>query len=116
MKNFTLTKDHIKLIRKMWVSWDDCEYGAPQIDPKRPYGNSDVVTDIYEILTGKELDDDKVLTETVCEKYDKLHSETETALQIILSTGKFKPGNYVSSDYNNDWKLVSNKKTQKKGK
>ena len=39
---FTLTVDHITLLNNMWVDWSDVEYGAPEIDPKRPYGNSDV--------------------------------------------------------------------------
>ena len=34
----------------MFVDWNDCEYGAPTIDPKRPYGNSDVEHEIIAIL------------------------------------------------------------------
>jgi hypothetical protein len=48
---FTLTENHLKLLQKMWVGWSTCEFGAPEIDPKRPYGNSDVIGDIHEILT-----------------------------------------------------------------
>lgn len=110
IKKFTLTKDHIKLIRKMWVGWQNCETGAPEIDPKRPYGNSNVPNDIHEILTGESigLTDSKrdVLTNEEEEKYLKLHKETEIALQIILSTGKFKIGNYECKVYKNDWKYI----------
>ena len=34
----------------MCTRWDDCEFGAPAIDCKRPYGNSDVYNDIAKIL------------------------------------------------------------------
>ena len=102
-KRFTLTKDHIKLLRKMCVGWQDCEAGAPEIDPKRPYGNSDVYDDIHEILTGKSFDDDDRKEEN---RYIDLHRETETALQVVLSTGKFKAGTYECDEYGEDWKLV----------
>jgi len=47
-----------KLLRSANLSWDDCEYGAPQIDPKRPYGNSNVPDDIREKLGMEDLTDD----------------------------------------------------------
>lgn len=47
---FTVTDDHLKLLRRASVGWSDCEFGAPEIDPKRPYGNSNVLGDIAEIL------------------------------------------------------------------
>ncbi len=47
---FILTDEHVKLLRQANVSWDGCEFGAPGIDPKRPYGNGDVHSDIVEIL------------------------------------------------------------------
>ena len=107
MKNFTITKNHLKLLRRMYVGWQDCETGAPEIDPKRPYGNSSVANDIHEILTGETIGmtDSKrdSLTSDEEEKYMKLHRETETALQIVLAVGKFKTGNYEADDYRNDW-------------
>lgn len=39
-----------KLLRHSIVGWQDAETGAPGINPKRPYGNSDVVRDIRKIL------------------------------------------------------------------
>ncbi len=112
IKKFTLTKNHIKLLRRMYVGWQDCETGAPEIDPKRPYGNSSVSYDIHEILTGESigLTDSKrnILTDKEEEKYLKLHKETEIALQIVLSTGKFKVGNYECEMYKNNWKYIGN--------
>lgn len=109
-QNFTLTQDHIKLLRRFEVGWQDCETGAPEIDPKRPYGNSAVENDIHEILTGETIGctDSKrdELTEKETEKYSKIHREMENALQIILFTGSFKPGKYEADEYSSNWKLV----------
>ena len=112
---FELTKDHIKLASKMYVTWQDCETGAPAIDPKRPYGNSSVEFDICEILGWKMKGDDgdgpcyssKQLVEA-----EAIHLEMEIALQIILSCKTFEPGNYVQTDeYNRiSWEKETNKK------
>jgi len=105
---FKLTENHIKLLRSVYVGWDDCEFGAPAIDCKRPYGNSDVLEDIHRILTGKEIGRDgqpDSLTHNQEEKYQKLHSETQTALQIILTTGSFVPGIYEADEYGFRWYL-----------
>lgn len=110
-QKFTLTKDHIKLLRRFQVGWQDCETGAPEIDPKRPYGNSAVENDIHEILTGETIGctDSKrdELTQKETEKYSKLHREMENALQIVLAAGNFKPGNYEADEYSSNWKLVA---------
>ena len=106
---FTLTEQHIKLLTSMYVGWQHCEHGAPEIDPKRPYGNGDVVNDIAELL-GIEAyrlnEDDSQYDEELYDKLDALHRETETALQVVLATGTFTPGNYTRSEYRADWKLV----------
>lgn len=44
------TKDHLKLLKAAYWSWDDCEFGAASMDPKRPYGNSNVLNDLAELL------------------------------------------------------------------
>jgi len=41
-KTFVLTENHIKLLRKAYVTWEDGDFGAPSIDTRRPYGNSSV--------------------------------------------------------------------------
>jgi hypothetical protein len=70
--------------------WCGDEYGSPMIDPKRPYGNSDVEGDVYEIIEGKRWDRES--DEPIPDKYQKLHGETEIALQVCLSIGEFKTG------------------------
>jgi len=94
MKTFEFTADHLKLLRTMYVGWQDCEYGAPEIDPKRPYGNSDVEPDIHEILTGET---EYELTDEQRERYAQLHRETQTAIQIMLQLGQVQLGAYTTS-------------------
>lgn len=107
-QTFEVTEEHIKLLRRAYVSWNDCEHGAPEINPKRPYGNSDVASDVVEIL-GLELTDfveyDEILRleegelpESMHDYCEALHLDTQTALQIFLSTGTMEPG-----IYNGDW-------------
>lgn len=107
MTRFTLTADHIKLLRHMYVGWQDCETGAPEIDPKRPYGNSDVAGDVAEIL-GWKRDADGDLCDADVAKARKLHGETSYALKIILVTGKFEPGEYEKAELYDDrsWRKV----------
>ena len=110
-QKFTLTENHIKLLRRFQVGWQDCETGAPEIDPKRPYGNTGVPWDIHEILTGETVGfkDSKreELTERECDRYLELHRETDTALQIVLETGAFIPGKYEADEYKTNWRLIS---------
>ena len=103
---FVMTDEHIKLLRNFNVGWQDCEYGAPEIDPKRPYGNSSVEADIHEILTGET---EYELTDDQRERYALLHRDTETALQIVLVTGSMMPGKYAKSHRydRRSWRAVS---------
>lgn len=128
-KVFELKEEHIKLLCRAYVGWEDCEFGAPAIDCKRPYGNSSVEQDMLEILgleevkkgiyeivlfgkeyllTGEDkynidLEDEQELFDAL----NALHKETKVALQIILVTKSFKAGRYEAGEYSTDWKLVS---------
>mgnify|MGYP001602384821 CR=1 FL=1 len=82
MANIEITPAHIKLAKRMYVQWQDCEYGAPEIDPKRPYGNSDVEGDIAEILGWKVGEDG--LTDAQSEKAAQLHREMEEVIRYAL--------------------------------
>ena len=114
--NFTLTKDHVTLIRNMYVGWGEYDHGAPTINQKRPYGNSGVWDDIaFRLLNWKDLtklseaDEDDFYKSSeytdYMERAEKIHEETDQALQIVLSSGSFEPGKYVCNNYN-DWTLV----------
>ena len=112
MKKFELTADHLTLLQNMYVEWWDAETGAPGIDPKRPYGNSNVEADIAFMLGWVKSRYEEEETDEIRELYNKamkLHEETETALQICLLTGKFEPGTYERTvEWNRrSWKKVS---------
>lgn len=109
MKKFKLTKDHIKLLQRANIQWWDCEYGAPGLDPKRPYGNSDVLADMYEILHGKPWDYEKKeeMSDKLEAQLDCLHLELQTALQIVLTCRTFQPGTFFKEDdYSTDWQRI----------
>ena len=111
MREFEVTEDHIKLLREAYVDWDGGEFGAPAIDCKRPYGNSDVVGDLAEILEREsELypSDSEDRDEEVASELTEIHRETLTALQIFLVTGTMEPGTYQNqSKYGKEWVKVS---------
>jgi hypothetical protein len=108
---FKLTKDHLTLLKNMYVSWDDCEFGAPCIDPKRPYGDSYVLEDMAKILKMKVCTDSDGETHLDAKQEDylaELHKEMETALQIVLCTGQFRVGTYNQTEEYDDrsWRLM----------
>jgi hypothetical protein len=103
IREMTVTEEHLALLRRAVVCWEDCEYGAPAIDCKRPYGNSSVEYDIAEILNWPDEDGD--MSRETRERAAKIHAETEHVLQIILTTGEMRTGRYVrSTDYRRDWR------------
>lgn len=100
-EQFNLTEDHLKLLRRMVVGWQDCETGAPEIDPKRPYGNSDVSLDVAETLGWPIPNAERMPSreyerarEALQDRAMRIHRETQTALDVVLRTGQFKAGLY----------------------
>lgn len=95
---FELTENHIKLLQNMYFDYDDyTETGAPVADCKRPYGNSMVYYDIYEILNGEKWegeDENDEFPDELKNELMSIHYGTATALQIILATRSFEPGIY----------------------
>lgn len=86
---FLVTYDHIQLLLNSYVYWDDCEFGAPGIDPKRPFGNSDVEKD-YEDITGKTFD-------------YRVYKQLETCLQILIDNLSIHAGLYRYDKEDNRW-------------
>lgn len=107
-KRFELKEEHLKLLKNMCVSWDDCEFGAPAINCKKPYGNSCVYEDMAKILGIEGFEDSEGEISFSREQVDLmnvLHNESEFALQIVLKTGKFEPGIYVADEYSDNWTI-----------
>ena len=110
---FELTELHVFLLSRMLVAYNDnTEFGAPVIDPKRPYLSSDPLKDINEMLDlGFTQDEDGYFSEEARDEMRELHRESQTALQIVLHTAKFEPGVYegleiVPGKYGRYWEKV----------
>jgi len=124
---FEVKEEHLKLLNEMCVGWNDCEFGAPEIDCKRPYGNSCVHQDMLKILGMRELKEgiyefelnnkkwllkgedknniylDGADEEKLCDELDNLHKEMEEVLQICLSSMSFEAGIYEAEKYSSKW-------------
>ena len=115
---FALKEEHIKLLRKANVGWNDVEAGAPEIDPKRPYGNSDVISHVLEILGWNKA---TITTQGRSEEVtlnwenapawlraaaEQVHRETEMALDIVLFFGAFEAGVYEKRGWR-EWVRIS---------
>lgn len=89
---FQMTEDHLKLLRRSYVRKElsDCEFGAAEIDGKRPYGNSDVLRDIAEIIGVPLTEDGEFISQADEDRCMKLHSETPLALQEFLWDAKYE--------------------------
>lgn len=107
-KTFHLSAEHVTLLRHMLVGWQDCETGAPEIDPKRPYGNSNVASDVAEILEIEGWDPfgDDEMSDELEQRMLTLHRETETALQVVLAVGSFETGDFTCEPYSAKWQRV----------
>jgi hypothetical protein len=119
-QRFTVTDEHLKLLKAMNVEWNGAEWGAPSIDPKRPYGGGGLRQSMWQVLGGFGYDDwdqnhdlPKDVTpmqwDAMVERYDKLHREMETVLQIFLRVGVAGPGLYEAGEYRTDWRAVGDK-------
>jgi hypothetical protein len=100
MKEFEVTEDHLKLVRSFYIGWEDsCYEGAPAVGVKRPYGNSDVVEDVIEILGWDDprTDDNYDIPEDLYDRAMSIHRETERVLQILTENLSIQPGVYENS-------------------
>ena len=111
---FTVTEDHIKLLKQMCVGWDSCEFGAPAIDCKRPYGSLSVYGDMAEIIGIPRRDN--VALEEFCDEWfedddirrmDTLHQEMKTVLEIGIRVGIFCAGEHEAEEHRRNWRPVS---------
>lgn len=97
---FTVTKEHIALLKQMRVGWennrsDPTHPGAPAIKRFRTYGNADVYGDIADLLEMPPMYQEN-RTQPQKERMDRIHRETQIALQIFLIFGSMDEGTYSS--------------------
>lgn len=109
MRRFELTAQHVALLRRANVRWSDGAYdGSPEIDAKRPFGNSDVVSDVAEIIgiEKSEADDGETYwPKGTRERCLALYKTLAEALQVVLASGSFEPGVYVADEYRDNWRV-----------
>jgi DNA polymerase III delta subunit len=113
---FTLTDDHIKLIRNL--RWDITKdkyiiSSEDYLDNVPIFGTDTVYEAVDLILNGKpeEFDplisfNDKTFSDEQIAEWDKLISELPTALDIILYNGNFETGTYKSKYHIRDWTKI----------
>lgn len=100
-----ITDQHLKLLKQQNVKFcGGCEYGATEIDPKRPYGNSYVEGDMLEILNMQgdieESNGSHSCSPALERKLFLLHVETSIALQICMALQTFETGKHTCGE---DW-------------
>lgn len=108
MNSFTLTRKHIKLLQKLDIINEESTYAyVPtiiQTDYKRPFGNTDYINDILEIIGMKKHKGHDEWSEYQEAKAQELWDELHIALQICLHNLKFKPGKYIKqTDHPFEW-------------
>lgn len=94
-KEFEFTEIHLEMLRSMLISWDDCEAGAPTVEPTMPYGALDTMSRLAH-FSGK---DSVSLSEEEEIELKKLHRQCENAFQIFLGNGKLEAGVYDFEDH-----------------
>ena len=88
---FVIREEHIMLLNRLYINSNG------EIDPKRPFGNSDITSDICEILSW-----DKETAYSL-----DLLNELPLVLQICLCNLSFSTGIYIKDDMYDDrsWRL-----------
>ncbi len=83
-KSITITTDHQRLAQRLNIVWsDNIELGSPGLDPKRPFGNSDMPGDVAEILGWQPVEWDG-LSDEQRERAYQLHFEMGYVLKAAL--------------------------------
>jgi len=108
-RTFTVTDDHLKLVKRFNIGWNDDEFGSPSVDCKKPFGNSSVYEDMAEIL-GITLPD----SYDEHEKYDMAtrplnrlyYEDLPIALQILCCNLSLEAATYVAEGSSNNWEKL----------
>jgi len=117
LKEFEVTENHLKLIKRNQIEWvffrDDYNAGHFYQDCKRPYGNSDWVGDIAEIL-GIEADyhskddfEDKWFSDSLEYFLVCHHIDMRIVMEILCQNLSIQKGKYKrDSIYGGEWMYV----------
>lgn len=82
--SLTITDAHLALLRQARLGWDGAERGAPMLDPRRPYGRADLLTQLAEVFGTDARTDDLA----------RYHVEMFFVLARFLQHGTLAPGRY----------------------
>ena len=103
-ERFELKREHILLMRRMCWRWGEGYSGVevPSVCPKRPYGNSNVLGDVAEILGVGPPDEPWIDGDVWLEHHPghekallEVHGEMKMALEVTISVQSFELGLYV---------------------
>lgn len=109
---FELTDKHISLLKHL--EWKDLTSDNQILTngEETPFGGFDYYEDMGVILYGKPKDFDPFdgnpfnWSDEEKEEMDKLLNELPLALDVVLNTQSFEPGNYKTRFHIKDWKLL----------
>lgn len=113
---FEVTSDHIKLLKRMNFRNELLlEMNLPALDAKRPFGNSDVVADVLEIIgaipEGENFHD--WINELSSEEFDNVRKrafglidQLPTVLMILTQNLAITEGIYVSKRFSENYSLL----------
>jgi hypothetical protein len=129
---FELKEEHIKLLQHMYFQFDESAYeGAPCVNFKRPFGDSDILEDMMHILdfTPSHAEDICFCEEDDCENFHEddelelseseikylmdIYQGTHIALKIITHLKTFETGKYICN-YHNQWEETNAMKRVRK--
>jgi len=110
INEFEVKENHLKLLKRVCIEWSfhkNSSYnGHFYQNIQRPYGNSDWIGDIAEIL-GIEYDDGEWFTKQTEAYLIKWHIDMKIVMQILTYNQEIKVGNYKKSSYDIDWKYCN---------
>ena len=116
IREFTITEQHLMLLQGLYI--DAGEFDLPEVDCKRPFGNSNVICDIAEKIGLSKIetnDEEWVWPKGTTEACRAATEGLYIAMQICLSTQSFEVGTYYCDDEydQKSWKLIPPKKKRK---
>ena len=117
LKEFEVTENHLKLVKRNQIEWvffiDDYNAGHFYQDCKRPYGNSDWVGDIAEILeieadcSNPNDEDEKWFSDSLEYFLVCHHIDMRIVIEILCQNLSIQKGKYKrDSIYGGEWTYV----------